>query len=147
MTNTPPNKQPSLHDIDDSDSTNTPQQVRKRDKVLRFLGILKFKTKDLKRKASNQSLNVGRSLQATGPPLLAFQATRQPVVASLPKDACSDDNMSISSYALSINSLPTPSPPIATKGLSIVFAENLIKPALRTDLPTLLDHIEKTEQL
>ncbi|KAG0256435.1 hypothetical protein BGZ95_005495, partial [Linnemannia exigua] len=37
--------------------------------------------------------------------------------------------------------------PIQAKRLSNMFSENLTKPALRTDLPALLDRIEKTEQL
>ncbi|KAG0376157.1 hypothetical protein BGX24_008191 [Mortierella sp. AD032] len=110
MTNTSPKKRPSLHVIDDDDSTNinTTHHVGKRGKVREFLGILKSKTEDPKNKTSNQSLNAGPTPQATNPHLLASQASGLPIVASQPKDANSDDNMSISSYAPSNKHLPSP---------------------------------------
>ncbi|KAG0374315.1 hypothetical protein BGX24_010562, partial [Mortierella sp. AD032] len=149
MTNDPSNKQQHLHSIDDADSNNAAQHVGKLDKVREFLGI-KTKAKELKNKAFKQSLIVERTPQAIGPPLLASEATRQPIVASLPNDVCSDDIMSISSYAPSDKFLSTPTPPTEAteaKRLSVVFTENLTKPTLRTDLPALSGRIEKTEQL
>ncbi|KAG0376156.1 hypothetical protein BGX24_008190 [Mortierella sp. AD032] len=50
MTNIPPSEQHDLRDIDDGDSTNTTQRVRKRDKMREFLGIPKSKTKSIKNK-------------------------------------------------------------------------------------------------
>ncbi|KAG0374597.1 hypothetical protein BGX24_010197, partial [Mortierella sp. AD032] len=147
MTNIPPNKKPDLHDFDDAHSNNTTQHVRKRDKVREFLGIPKSKTKDLKGKAYNRSLNAGRTPQVIGPPLLVSQASRPPIVALRPKDASSDNNKSISSSVAVDKPLPTPPPPTEAKRLSVVFTENLTKPTLMTDLPALLDRIEKTEQL
>ncbi|KAG0248388.1 hypothetical protein BGZ95_008089, partial [Linnemannia exigua] len=167
MTNIPPNKQSGMHDIDDGDSNNTPQHTRKRDKVREFLGIPKSKDKDLKSKTTSQSLNAGPTPQAVEPPLVssqatgpsiaasqatgpigAYQTTGPPIAASQTKNACSDDNKSISSSVAADTPLPSPPPPPTdTKRFSVVFTENLTKPALRTDLPTLLDRIEKTEQL
>ncbi|KAG0376300.1 hypothetical protein BGX24_007933, partial [Mortierella sp. AD032] len=146
MTNTPPNKQPALHDIDGGYRTNTTQHVRKRDKMRDFLGILKSKTKDLKNEASSQSLNAGHPPQTKNHPLVTFQATGPPIVASQPKDAPLDDNMPISSSVAADKPLPT-LPPTEARRLSIVFPENLPKPALKTDLPVHLGRIEKTEQL
>ncbi|KAG0373396.1 hypothetical protein BGX24_011760, partial [Mortierella sp. AD032] len=107
MTNTPPNEQPGLHDIDGGDSTNATQHVRKRDKVRAFLGVPKSKNKELKTKASNQYMNAVPTpqvisppliaSQASGPPIIAYQATGPSIVTSQSKDVNSDDNKPISS--------------------------------------------------
>ncbi|KAG0372959.1 hypothetical protein BGX24_012348, partial [Mortierella sp. AD032] len=102
MANTPPNNQHSLHDIDGGGSINTTQHARKHDKLRKFLGILKSKTKDLRK--------------------------------------------SISSSVAAHKHVPI-SQPTKAKTLSIGFAENLLRPALKTNLPALLDRIEKTDQL
>ncbi|KAG0278388.1 hypothetical protein BGZ95_004137, partial [Linnemannia exigua] len=156
MTNTPPNKQPDLQDIDDGDSTNATQHVRKRDKVREFLRIPKSKTKDLRNKASDQSLDAGGIPQATSLPFLTSQALGPIIVSSQAKiysavdsgsnDAFSDDNISTSSNVPTEKPLPR-RPPSTQVNLLDVFTENLAKPTLKTDLPTLLDRIEKTEQL
>ncbi|KAF9123951.1 hypothetical protein BGW39_008578, partial [Mortierella sp. 14UC] len=140
-------KQPNSQDVDEGDSSNSVQHIKKRDKLRAFLGIPKSKNKELKNKASSRSLNTGRAPPATGPPSIASQASGPPMVTSQSKDAHSDDNKSIPSSAPADRPLPTPPPAPEPKSPPIVFFENLPKPALRTELPTLLNRIEKTEQL
>ncbi|KAG0372786.1 hypothetical protein BGX24_012580, partial [Mortierella sp. AD032] len=150
MTNDP-YQQLDQQDIDDDESTytntnTTAHHVRKRDKVREFLGIPKTKDKELKNKVSNQLLNAGLTAQAVGLPLVASQVTRPSAVASQPKDTSSDYKTSIYSSTPADSPFPDPSPAEA-KRLSDVFLENLPKPVFRTALPTLLDRIERTEQL
>ncbi|KAG0363531.1 hypothetical protein BGX24_004878, partial [Mortierella sp. AD032] len=153
MSNTPPSKQLALHDIDVDDSTNATQRVGKRDKEHEFLGVPKSNIKKLKSKAFNQSLKTGRTnlptlaSQAMEPPIVAPQATNQAIVISHSKDAYSDDNKSTSSNVSADKMLPILLPSTGSKRLLDVFTDNLPKPALRTDLTTLLDRIEKIEQL
>ncbi|KAK3836275.1 MAG: hypothetical protein J3R72DRAFT_493748 [Linnemannia gamsii] len=91
------------------------------------------KQPSLNNKAPNQLSNTGRTPEESSPPL--------------PKDAYSNDDKSISYDGPMKQSLPTPPPLTVARRLSDVFAENLIEPAFRTDLPAILDRIEKTEQL
>ncbi|KAG0265565.1 hypothetical protein BGZ95_003291, partial [Linnemannia exigua] len=158
MTNILSNKQQRLHKVDDGNSSSTtPQRVRKLDKVREFLGFPRSRTKDLKGKAFKQSLDTGHTpqviglplptSQATGLSIVASRATRQPIVASQLKNACSGDNMPISSHAPSEKPLSTPPPLTEAKRVSVFFTQNLTKPAFKTDIPVLLDRIEKTEQL
>ncbi|KAG0376755.1 hypothetical protein BGX24_007281, partial [Mortierella sp. AD032] len=105
------------------------------------------KQASLKNKAPNQLSNTGRTPEESSPPLVAFQVTGPPIVASQPKDAYSNDDNSISYDGPIKKSLSTPPPFTEARRLSDVFTENLIEPAFRTDLPAILDRIEKTEQL
>ncbi|KAG0304483.1 hypothetical protein BGZ97_001476 [Linnemannia gamsii] len=131
MTNTSPNQQLSLQNIDDDDSINSTEHVRKGDKALDFSGIFKSETKALYNKAFDQSLNAVHTPRATGPQLVPSFATGTPIAASSNRV---DDPM------------PT-RPPATTQKLSIIFLENLPKPATETALPMLSERIEKTAQL
>ncbi|KAK3811469.1 MAG: hypothetical protein JOS17DRAFT_779884 [Linnemannia elongata] len=131
MTNTTPNQQLSLQNIDDDDSINSTEHVRKGNKLLDFSGIPKSETKRLKNKATDQSSSAVRTPRATGPQLVPFLATGPPIVASSNRIG---------------NSMPT-RPPATIQELSIVFLENLPKPATETALPVLSERIEKTAQL
>ncbi|KAF9125049.1 hypothetical protein BGW39_007724, partial [Mortierella sp. 14UC] len=147
MTNTPPNQQLGLQNIDAGDSIKSPQHIGKRDKFRQFLGIPKSKNKEPKDNASDQSLNAIRSPQATGPPSVDSLAAGPPIVTSQPKDAHSDDDESISSNVPAEKPLPSPPPAPEAKKPSALFFENVSKPLMKTALPTLLARIEKTEQL
>ncbi|KAF9114108.1 hypothetical protein BGW39_003507, partial [Mortierella sp. 14UC] len=139
-------------DIDDDDSINSAHHVRNRDKLRQFLGIPKsknkeLKNKELKNKAPTRSLNTGCTPPEMGPPALASLATGPPILSSQPKDAHTDDNKSISSNAPADKLLPPPLPAPEAQRPSIIFLENMPKPAIKAALPVLLNRIEKTEQL
>ncbi|KAF9113432.1 hypothetical protein BGW39_003756, partial [Mortierella sp. 14UC] len=132
MTNTPPKQQPGLQDFDDGDSINSTYHVRKRDKFRQFLGIPTSTNKELKNKASNHSLNAGRTPQAIGPSLLASFAAGPPSVTSQPKGTHSDNDKVISSGAPADKPLPTPPPALEAKETSAIFLENVSKPSMTT---------------
>ncbi|KAF9118601.1 hypothetical protein BGW39_001016, partial [Mortierella sp. 14UC] len=131
MTNTTPNQHLSLQNIDDDDSVNSTKHVRKGNKLLDFSSIPKSETKGLKNKASGQFLSAVRTPRATGPQLVPSLATGPPIFASSNRVG---------------NPMPT-CPPATTQELSIIFLENLPKPATKTALPMLSERIENTAQL
>ncbi|KAF9957705.1 hypothetical protein BGZ72_001515 [Mortierella alpina] len=135
MTNIPPNKEHGLQDIDDGDSISSTHSARKRDKVREFLGFHHSKKKDPKDTVHHQLPKAGLVAQATGLPLVASQITEPPIVLSQPKNVHSDDRKA------------TPSGTSVENPLSTVFPENLLDSGVKTDLPVLLDRIEKIKQL
>ncbi|KAF9899252.1 hypothetical protein EC991_009223, partial [Linnemannia zychae] len=131
MTNTTPNQQLDLQDIDDGDSTNSIQDVRRRDKLRKFLGIPKSKNKQLKNKVSSQSLSAVHTPQAKDPHLIVPLASETLIVTS--SDGIGKPML---------KRLPT-----KTQERSIIFRENPAKPSTGTVLPVIMERIEKIEQL
>ncbi|KAF9324979.1 hypothetical protein BGZ91_002640, partial [Linnemannia elongata] len=131
MTNTTPYQQLSPQNINDDDSINSTEHVRKGNKSLDFSSIPKSETKGLKNMASDQFLSAACTPRATGPQLVPSLATGTPIVASSGRVG---------------NPMPT-HPPATNQKLSIIFLENLPKPATQTALPLLSERIEKTAQL
>ncbi|KAF9536873.1 hypothetical protein EC957_009505, partial [Mortierella hygrophila] len=124
-----------------SDSGSRIVRIRNRDKFREFWGLSKSKTKEVKLKVSNQSLDSRLSSQ---------QSTRPSPVLSKASNVTSKDNLSTpSSTSPSGDNQSTPSRTVQEKThvLEPIFAENVPKPTLKTDLPQLQQRIEMTQQL
>ncbi|KAF9952187.1 hypothetical protein BGZ72_006453 [Mortierella alpina] len=135
MTINSSNKQQGQQNIEHGESINSIHRVRKRDKVRGFLGWSHSKSKDPENTMSQQLQNAGLASQAIGYQLDASTMTGPPTVFSQPENAHLDDKKAKSSSVSVDNRLST------------VFSENSVAPARRTDLPVLLDRIEKIDQL
>ncbi|KAG9067036.1 hypothetical protein KI688_012948 [Linnemannia hyalina] len=108
--------------VPDKDISNTaPPPLRKRDKVLKFFGIPKSSAK-VKVKSSTQSLDSQDPSQQSTQSFGASQV---------------DDN----------EDNPLPQLPAENFLRSVIFPENIAKPAVKTALPGLQNRIERTEQL
>ncbi|KAK3808248.1 MAG: hypothetical protein J3R72DRAFT_481088 [Linnemannia gamsii] len=123
------------HATGDGDNSNAAQPVRKRDILRSLCCILKSKSKGLKNKSSNQSLNTQDHAQVTGPSFIASQP------ASIPMRINHSAPLSTSAG----NTATVPS--AGQKSISGIFSEDLPKPTIKTHLPDALDLIEMTQQL
>ncbi|KAF8947587.1 hypothetical protein BGZ47_008605 [Haplosporangium gracile] len=133
-------------------ANTTTQHVGQRDKLRNSLGIPK--SKELKNKASNQSLTTHLQLQAAGLPPTAFQVSNDVLSAthlvssSDPLDKPLPTPPAVTEPSLAPPSEATPSPTLHTgvKAILGLFPANVSKPAIKTDLPAALDGSESTQQ-
>ncbi|KAK3808236.1 MAG: hypothetical protein JOS17DRAFT_780627 [Linnemannia elongata] len=132
-----------------SDTANNTVRIRKRDKFRKFWDLSKSKTKEDKPKSSNQPQPSRPSSQ---------QSTRPSSVLSQVSNLPSDDNQSTPSSATpSGDNQSTPSNTEQEKVLlaplneacvlEMIFAEDVPKPTIKTELPQLQQRIEMTQQL
>ncbi|KAG0269267.1 hypothetical protein BGZ95_002140 [Linnemannia exigua] len=123
------------HATGDGDNSNAALPVRNRDILRSLCCILKSRSKGLKNKSSNQSLNTQDAAQATDPSFIASQPTSIPTRKN-------------HSSSLSTPAGNTATPPsTGQKSIPGIFSEDLPKPTIKTDLPDALDLIEMTQQL
>ncbi|KAG0280969.1 hypothetical protein BGZ95_007644 [Linnemannia exigua] len=126
-----------------SGSPNSTVRIRKRDKLRGFLGIPKFKSKDVKPQTSSQSLPSRiQSQQSTEPSSIVSQVSKEP---------SGDDSQSvISSLVIQEAKLQPslePSPPNKAHVAMDIFPDNIPKPVIKTQMPRLQERIVSTEQL
>ncbi|KAG0375129.1 hypothetical protein BGX24_009505 [Mortierella sp. AD032] len=123
------------HATGDDDNSNAAQPVRKRDILRSLCCILRSKSKGLKNKSSNQSLNTQDHAQVTGLSFIASQPASIPTRIS--------HSASLSTSAANTTTVPS----TGQKSISGIFSEDLPKPTIKTHLPDALDLIEMTQQL
>ncbi|KAF9338779.1 hypothetical protein BGZ91_007928, partial [Linnemannia elongata] len=117
-------------------SANNTARTRKRDKFFESLGFSKSKSKEVKPKASNQSLHPPpASQQLTRPPTIAFQASSHP----------SGDSQSIPSSTTKRKVFSASL--IEAHFLEDIFGEDTPRPTMKTELPQPQQRIEMTHQL
>ncbi|KAG9067685.1 hypothetical protein KI688_011272 [Linnemannia hyalina] len=119
-----------------SDSASSIVRIRRRDKFREFWSLSKSKTKEVKLKISNQSPHSRLSSQ---------QLTRPLSVLSQASNLPSGDNQSTPSRTAQEKALSAPLN--EARVLEMIFAENVPKPTMKTELPQLQQRIEMTQQL
>ncbi|KAG0066362.1 hypothetical protein BGZ90_001438, partial [Linnemannia elongata] len=117
-------------------SANNTARTRKRDKFFESLGFSKSKSKEVKPKASNQSLH---------PPPASQQLTRPPTIAFQASSHLSGDSQSIPSSTTKRKVFSASL--IEAHFLEDIFGEDTPRPTMKTELPQPQQRIEMTHQL
>ncbi|KAF9120500.1 hypothetical protein BGW39_011316, partial [Mortierella sp. 14UC] len=112
-------------------------RIKKRDKLQNFLGISKPKSKDVKFKASSQSLHSRPlSQQSTRPPSIVSQVSNHPQeTAQTVINPTTEEEK------------PKPAPLDLAQATMDIFPNNIAKSVITTELPRIQERIESTKQL
>ncbi|KAF9111253.1 hypothetical protein BGX30_007656, partial [Mortierella sp. GBA39] len=122
--------------VSDSSSVSSTVRIRKRDRFREFWGLSKSKTKEVKLKASNQSLHSRPASQ---------YSTRPPSVVSQTSNLPSGDNQF--TPPITAQEKPLSVPPYTSRVLNDIFDEDVPRPTMKTELPQLQQRIKMTQQL